>query len=184
MHLPPFHSIPPPAAPPSQSLSPLTPVSPHVPLEVKGVMKAPATAVAHVVVGRAVALEVPGQHALQREALGQRGQPSIPGPLGVAVSVPWEGCGRDMGVRTPPHPSTGPNGAPRTGNQGGLGRLETAVCVCLCCPLPKAFAHHPAPIALTFYFSIVHTIFQHNIFSPNFIIYTCSSHQIISFRKE
>lgn len=33
------------------------------------------------------------------KALGQSGQPSVPGPLGVVTKVPCVGCGRDMRVR-------------------------------------------------------------------------------------
>ena len=42
---------------------------PHVALEVEGIMEALATAVAYVAASRAVALEVPVEHALQTEGL-------------------------------------------------------------------------------------------------------------------
>lgn len=57
---------------PSLSLLSLTRVSPHVALEIEGVVKALATAVAHVAPCWAMALEVPSQHALQREGLGAK----------------------------------------------------------------------------------------------------------------
>lgn len=56
---------------PSSLLS-LTRVSPHVALEIEGVVKALAAAVAHVAPCWAMALEVPSQHALQREGLGAK----------------------------------------------------------------------------------------------------------------
>lgn len=48
----------------------LTGVSPHVALEVEGIVKSLATTAARVAARRAVALEVPCQHALQRKGLG------------------------------------------------------------------------------------------------------------------
>lgn len=48
----------------------LTGVSPHVALEVESIVKSLATAAAHVTSGRAVALEMPRQHALQWKGLG------------------------------------------------------------------------------------------------------------------
>lgn len=55
---------------PRLSVLSLTSVSPHVALEIKGIVEALATAVAHVTPSWAVAFEVPGQHALQWEGLG------------------------------------------------------------------------------------------------------------------
>lgn len=67
------------------------------------------------------------------KALGQSGQPSVPGPLAVAAILPCVGCGRDVGVR----PLAGTNGVPRLGNPGGLGRPETATCANFCLTLSK-----------------------------------------------
>lgn len=57
-----LHFIPSPSLPGAQqllSLSQLTSVSPHVTLEIEGIMKALATATAHMAACWAVALEVP-----------------------------------------------------------------------------------------------------------------------------
>lgn len=51
---------------------PYSRVRPHVALEIEGIMEALAAAVAHVAPCWAVALEVPSQHALQREGLGAK----------------------------------------------------------------------------------------------------------------
>lgn len=57
---------------PSLSLLSLTRVSPHVALEIEGIVEALAAAVAHVAPCWAMALEMPSQHALQREGLGAK----------------------------------------------------------------------------------------------------------------
>ena len=66
-------------------------------LEVEGIVKALATAAAHVAACRAVALEVPCQHALQREGLGAEWAakcPRAPGSGGqTALHRLWEGHG-------------------------------------------------------------------------------------------
>lgn len=80
----------------SLSLPLLTSVSPHVALEIEGVMKALATTAAQVAAHRAVALEVPCQHALQREGLrAERAaqRPWAPGSRGqVVLCGLLEGC--------------------------------------------------------------------------------------------
>lgn len=67
-------------------------------LEVEGIMKALATTAAHMAARRAVALEVPCQHALQREGLGAERAaecPWAPGSGGqTALHGLWEGHGR------------------------------------------------------------------------------------------
>lgn len=51
-------------------------------LEIEGVMEALTAAVAHVAPCRAVAFEVPGQHALQWEGLGAEWAAECPRALG------------------------------------------------------------------------------------------------------
>lgn len=72
-------------------------VSPHVALEVKGIVKALATTAAQVAARRAVALEVPCQHALQWEGLGAERAAKHPRVLGSgdqsALHGLWEGHG-------------------------------------------------------------------------------------------
>lgn len=66
-------------------------------LEVEGVVKALATTAAHVAACRAVALEVPGQHSLQREGLGAEWASKCPrAPRSSSQSALrrlWEGHG-------------------------------------------------------------------------------------------
>lgn len=72
------------------SLSPLllTSVSPHVTLEIEGIVKAFATIVAHVTPRWAVAFEVASQHALQREGLGAEWAAKCPRALGSRGQCP------------------------------------------------------------------------------------------------
>lgn len=72
---------------PSLSLLSLTRVRPHVALEIEGIVEALAAAVAHVAPCWAVALEVPSQHALQREGLGAKR----------AAKCPWGPGSRGQG---------------------------------------------------------------------------------------
>jgi hypothetical protein len=67
---------------PSLALPLLTSVCPHVALEIEGIMKALATAAAHVAACRTVALEVPSQHTLQWEGLGAEWAANGPRPPG------------------------------------------------------------------------------------------------------
>lgn len=66
----------------------LTSVSPHVTLEIEGIVKAFTTIVAHVAPRWAVAFEVPSQHALQREGLGAEWAAKCPGALGSRGQCP------------------------------------------------------------------------------------------------
>lgn len=82
---------------PSLSLPFLTSVSPHVALEVEGIVKALATTAAHVAACRTVALEVSSQHALQWKGLGAEWAAKCPRAPGSgsesALHGLWEGCG-------------------------------------------------------------------------------------------
>lgn len=115
----------------------LTRVSPHVALEVKGIVKALATTAAHVAACGAVALEVPCQHALQREGLGAERaakHPRVPGSGDQsALRGLWEGHGS-----SDTHTHTHWSGVPRTRNHGGPGRPE-AICV----QMPSFLPHLP-----------------------------------------
>lgn len=66
-------------------------------LEVEGIVKAFATTAAHMATCRAVALEVPCQHALQREGLGAEWAAKRPGAPGTGgqTALPrlWEAHG-------------------------------------------------------------------------------------------
>lgn len=73
---------------PTLFLLSLTGVSPHVALEVEGIMKAFTTVVAHVAPRWAVAFEVPSQHALQWEGLGAEWAAKCPGALGSRGQCP------------------------------------------------------------------------------------------------
>lgn len=66
----------------------LTSVSPHVTLEIEGIVKAFTTIVAHVAPRWAVAFEVPSQHALQREGLGAEWAAKCSGALGSRGQCP------------------------------------------------------------------------------------------------
>lgn len=70
------------------SLLLLTSVSPHVTLEIEGIVKAFTTIVAHVAPCWAVAFEVPSQHALQREGLGAQWAAECPRALGSRGQCP------------------------------------------------------------------------------------------------
>lgn len=70
------------------SLLLLTSVSPHVTLEIEGIVKAFTTIVAHVAPCWAVAFEVSSQHALQREGLGAQWAAECPRALGSRGQCP------------------------------------------------------------------------------------------------
>ena len=115
------------------------------------------------------------------KALGQNGQPSIPGSLGVVTKVPCVGCGRGMGVQTHTHTHTG-------AEYLELGTMEVRegqrLFACKCHPFSHIFPDH-APLPLPYFiFSTAHTICQHNMYFLNFIVYTYSPLQIINSRKE
>ena len=67
---------------------PYSSVSPHVTLEIEGIVKAFTTIVAHVAPRWAVAFEVPSQHALQREGLGAEWAAKCSGALGSRGQCP------------------------------------------------------------------------------------------------
>lgn len=160
----------------------LTRVSPHVALEVKGIVKALATTAAHVAACGAVALEVPCQHALQREGLGAERaakHPRVPGSGDQsALRGLWEGHGSSD---THTHTHTG-------AEYLELGTMEVRegqrLFACKCHPFSHIFPDH-APLPLPYFiFSTAHTICQHNMYFLNFIVYTYSPLQIINSRKE